>query len=130
MFIAPKKRDAGHMSKPATLGISCRAGLAAIALMLLTGAGLLIHSFMNAVAINPGFDPRGMVTGRIAIPLAHRSSDDAGGQLQQRVLQSLHEMSGVTSAALGVAVPFQGGLPVNAFTLAEDTLPPCCSAAI
>jgi predicted permease len=99
-------------------------GQVAIALMLLTGAGLLILSFMNAIAINPGFDPRGIVTGRIAIPLAHRSSDDAGRALQQRVLQALHEMPGISSVALGVAVPFQGGLPVNAFTLAEDTLPP------
>ena len=99
-------------------------GQVAIALMLLTGAGLLIHSFWNAIAINPGFDPRGVVTGRIAIPLAHRISDDAGRQLQQRVTQSLREIPGVSSVALGVAVPFQGGLPVNAFTLAEDTLPP------
>jgi putative ABC transport system permease protein len=99
-------------------------GQVALALMLLTGAGLLIHSFMKAIAINPGFDPRGVVTGRMAIPLAHRSSDDAGRQLQQRVVQSLREMPGVSSVALGIAVPFLGGLPVNAFTLAEDTLPP------
>ena len=99
-------------------------GQVAIALVLLTGAGLLIHSFVKAIAINPGFDPRGVVTGRIAIPLAHRSNDDAGRLLQQRVLQSLQELPGVSSVALGIAVPFQGGLPVNAFTLAEDTLPP------
>lgn len=99
-------------------------GQVAIALMLLTCAGLLIHSFMKATAINPGFDPKGLVTGRIAIPLAHRASDDAGRTLQQRVQQALLEIPGVTSAAAGIAVPFQGNIPVNAFTLFEDTLPP------
>jgi putative ABC transport system permease protein len=123
-MIHRSSRGASGGAKVRTLSSVLVVGQVAIALMLLTGAGLLIHSFMNAVAINPGFEPRGVVTGRIAIPLPHRSSDDAGRQLQQRVQQSLQEMSGVSSVALGVAVPFQGGLPVNAFTLAEDTLPP------
>ena len=118
-------------SRSASAGAGVRAlsgalivGQVAIALMLLTGAGLLIHSFMNAIAIDPGFEPRNVVTGRIAIPLAHRNSDDAGRKLQERVLLSLREIPGVSTAALGIAVPFRGGIPVNAFTLAEDTLPP------
>jgi hypothetical protein len=36
----------------------------------------------------------------------------------------MKEIPGVNSVALGFGVPFQGGLPLNAFTLFEDTLPP------
>jgi putative ABC transport system permease protein len=46
-------------------------GQVAVALVLLSGAGLLIHSFANAIAVNPGFDPRNLVVGSIALPSAY-----------------------------------------------------------
>lgn len=96
----------------------------AVALILLTGAGLLIHSFAKALAVNPGFDPKGVVTARIVIPAAHRASAEAATKFQERLMVALQELPGVTSTALSGSTPFQGGLPINAFTLEEDTLPP------
>ena len=96
----------------------------AVALVLLTGAGLLIHSFANALKVDPGFNPEQVVTGRIAIPAAHRASDEAANKFRDRLLLALREIPGVTSVALASATPFQGGLPINAFTLEQDTLPP------
>jgi predicted permease len=96
----------------------------AVALVLLTGAGLLIHSFAKALAVHPGFDPKGVVTARIVIPQAHRATPEAADKFQERLRQSLMELSGVTSTALSASTPFQGGLPINAFTLEQDTLPP------
>jgi putative ABC transport system permease protein len=40
----------------------------AIALMLLVGAVLMIRTFANLNAINPGFDPHGVLTASIALP--------------------------------------------------------------
>jgi len=99
-------------------------GQVAAALVLLCGAGLLIHSFTKAIAVNPGFEPRGVVVGRLAVPLALRGSGNAARTLQARVKQAMSEIPGVTSVAFSIATPFQGGIPLNAFTLAEDTLPP------
>ncbi|WP_438483015.1 ABC transporter permease [Oleiharenicola lentus] len=96
----------------------------AVALILLTGAGLLIHSFAKALAVNPGFNPKGVITARIVIPAAQRSTPEAATKFQERLTQSLQELPGVTSTALSGSTPFQGGLPINAFTLEEDTLPP------
>ncbi len=96
----------------------------AVALVLLTGAGLLIHSFANALQVDPGFNPDKVVTGRIAIPAAHRASDEAAKKFRDRLLLSLREIPGVTAVALASGTPFQGGLPINAFTLEQDTLPP------
>ena len=96
----------------------------AVALVLLTGAGLLMQSFANAIKVDPGFNPDKVVTGRIAIPAAHRASDEAANKFRDRLLQGLREIPGVTSVALASATPFQGGLPINAFTLEQDTLPP------
>jgi putative ABC transport system permease protein len=118
-------------SRGASDGVGIRAlssalivGQVAAALVLLCGAGLLIHSFMRAIAVNPGFEPRGVVVGRLAVPLALRGSGNAARTLQARVKQAMTEIPGVTSAAFSIATPFQGGIPLNAFTLAEDTLPP------
>lgn len=96
----------------------------AFALMLLTGAGLLIHSFAKALDVNPGFDPRGVVTGRIVLPRALRGTAEAADGTRQRLLEAMREIAGVTSSALSASTPFQGGLGIGALTLEDDTLPP------
>lgn len=123
-LIHRSSRSASGARGVRTLSSILIVGQVAVAIVLLSGAGLLIHAFLRATAVDPGFDPRGVATGRIAIPLAHRSSDAAAVALKDRVVQAMKEIPGVSSAALGIAVPFQGGIPINALTLADDTLPP------
>lgn len=96
----------------------------AVALMLLTGAGLLIHSFAKALGVDPGFDAKGVVTARIVIPAAHRTNGEVAAKFMERLALALRELPGVTSTAFSASTPFQGGLPINAFTLEQDTLPP------
>ena len=45
-------------------------GEMALALVLLIGAGLMIRSFAALQEVRPGFDPAGVLTFRIALPLA------------------------------------------------------------
>ncbi|HWA29232.1 MAG TPA: ABC transporter permease [Lacunisphaera sp.] len=96
----------------------------AVALVLLTGAGLLMHSFARALDVSPGFEPQRVVTARISLPRSLRSTDEAAVQIRQRLLEVMREIPGVDSSALGFGMPFEGGLPINAFTLENDTLPP------
>jgi predicted permease len=96
----------------------------AVALMLLTGAGLLIHSFAQALRVETGLEPANVVTARVALTREHRASDEAANKIRERLLQALREIPGVSSVALAFSTPFQGGLPINAFTLENDTLPP------
>ena len=96
----------------------------AVALMLLTGAGLLIQSFAEALKVDTGLEASNVVTARIALTREHRASDDAASSIRERLLQAMKEIPGVTSVALASSTPFQGGLPINAFTLENDTLPP------
>jgi predicted permease len=95
-----------------------------VALMLLTGAGLLIYSFAQALRVDTGLDPANVVTASIALTRQHRASDEAANSIRERLLQAMREIPGVTSAALSFSTPFKGGLPINAFTLEDDTLPP------
>ena len=96
----------------------------AVALMLLTGAGLLIHSFSEALKVDTGLEASNVVTARIALTREHRASDEAASKIRERLLQAMREIPGVTSVALSASTPFQGGLPINAFALENDTLPP------
>jgi len=96
----------------------------AVALVLLTGAGLLIHSFAEALKVDTGLEARNVVTARIALTREHRSSDEAANSIRERLFQAMKEIPGVTSVAMSFSTPFQGGLPINAFTLENDTLPP------
>src|SRR5262245_45491287 len=95
-----------------------------VALMLLTGAGLLIYCFAHALRVDLGLEPSSVVTASIALTREHRASDDAANSSRERLLQAMREIPGVTSAALAFSTPFKGGLPINAFTLENDTLPP------
>src|SRR5215213_7200778 len=95
-----------------------------VALMLLTGAGLLIFSFAQALRVDTGLDPGNVVTASIALTRQHRASDEAARSIRERLLQAMREIPGVTSVALSFSTPFKGGLPINAFTLENDTLPP------
>jgi predicted permease len=96
----------------------------AVALMLLTGAGLLIHSFAQALRVETGLEPANVVTARVALTREHRASDEAANKIRERLLQAMREIPGVSSVALAFSTPFQGGLPINAFALENDTLPP------
>src|SRR3954471_13955645 len=96
----------------------------AVALILLTGAGLLIHSFAEALKVDTGLDASKVVTARIALTRQYRASDEAALKVRDRLLQAMREIPGVTSVALSGSTPFQGGLPINAFGLENDTLPP------
>ncbi|MEO8359393.1 MAG: ABC transporter permease [Vicinamibacteria bacterium] len=105
-------------------------GQVAVALMLMTGAGLLIQSFAEALRVDPGFDPKNVVTARIALTQQYRASDEAARKIRERLLQAMREIPGVSSVAMSLSTPFQRGLHINAFTLENDTLPPGASQPV
>jgi predicted permease len=96
----------------------------AVALVLLTGAGLLIHSFARVLQVDPGLDPRNVVIGQIALPAAHRGSDEAAKGIRERLQRAFGEIPGVSAVAFSFSTPFRGGIGINAPTLADDPLPP------
>ena len=97
-------------------------GQIAVALILLSGAGLLIHSFANAISVNPGFDPQNLVMGSVAMPSQYLTKEKSPA-IQRRLVQAMKELPGVEEAALATGVPYGGNLPVLAITLKDSSLP-------
>jgi predicted permease len=123
--IQSRSRSASSGRGVRTMSSALVVAQVAFALMLLTGAGLLIHSFANAVSINPGLDPRHVIAARVALTPAFFKANGAV-DFQERLLASLKEIPGAT-ACIATATPFETGLPINAFGLRDYTLPPGAS---
>jgi predicted permease len=76
----------------------------AVACMLLVGASLLLRSFVALLAADRGFDPRGVLTMQIPLPVKFTFAEHR--DMLDRLQQRLRTLPGVTDVALGNALPF------------------------
>lgn len=81
----------------------------AIAMLLLSGAGLLIASFARLNAVDPGFAREGIFTARIARAPAGYDSARTIWQFEQRVLNRLRSTPGIVNAGGTFTLPLQRG---------------------
>jgi predicted permease len=79
----------------------------ALSVVLLSGAGLLVHSFWNTLRVNPGFDPNGLTVARIWIPKPnnpamnrYRTAPAIAG-LTREILRRVRALPGIEEAAMG-----------------------------
>ncbi|PYO69245.1 MAG: ABC transporter permease [Gemmatimonadetes bacterium] len=90
-----------------------RAGLVtseiALAVVLVVGAGLLIRSLWQLRAVNPGFDPQGLVAFWISPPPLRAQDPARLAALYTQVEDAARALPGVTSAALTNFTPLSGG---------------------
>ena len=81
----------------------------ALTLMLLIGAGLLIRSAFALERTAPGFQPSGVLTGRLALPAGQYTEHEAILQTFAQIVDAVRQVPGVTSAALTSQVPMGPG---------------------
>ncbi|HWF92520.1 MAG TPA: ABC transporter permease [Terriglobales bacterium] len=81
----------------------------ALALVLLIGAGLLVHTFIAIRGVDPGFDASHVLTLRMS--LTGRRFEKAAGvaQLSRDGVERLDALPGVESSAATCCVPLEGG---------------------
>ena len=80
----------------------------ALAIVLLTGAGLLVKSFRNLTSVQTGFDSQGVLTARVALPLERYQSIDQQRSFFQELVARLQALPGVTAAGATAAIPLRG----------------------
>jgi putative ABC transport system permease protein len=93
----------------------------AVAVVLLIGAGLLLRSFAQVVAVDPGFNPAQLVQGRIAVSKRY-SDPEKNVALQRRVRSAILEIPGVQQVAL-VDVSVVGSFRATPFVLRGSEVP-------
>jgi putative ABC transport system permease protein len=105
-------RDAGRAGTAGPMAGRLRRLLAtlqiAVAFMLLVGAALLLASFRAVLAIDPGFEPTGIVTAAINLPATAYRDASALGQVADRLLEQARVLPGVAAAGLTTTIPLGG----------------------
>jgi putative ABC transport system permease protein len=81
----------------------------ALSLLLLAGAGLLIKSFENLRATNPGFDPTQVMTADFVLPRAKYPEPEQQRQFFDRFFPLLAALPGVEAVGGASPLPFSGG---------------------
>ena len=80
----------------------------AVALVLLTGAALLLRSFANVMSIDPGFDPGGAITATTAVPRTKYPDAPRSALFYSTLLERLRRLPGVAAAGAVTQAPLTG----------------------
>ncbi len=94
----------------------------ALALLLLTGAGLMMKSFVRLLEVNPGFDPSHTLTLTISL-WGPKAADAPAVAFFQQVLQRVEALPGVESAGIVSQLPLGGNMDMYGVHVEGKSLP-------
>jgi putative ABC transport system permease protein len=80
----------------------------AVALLLVTGAGLLIRSFVNLVRVNPGFDSRGVMTFPVSLPTTKYATLPQRAEFFRQAVEKIKTIPSVESVGVVSYMPMTG----------------------
>jgi putative ABC transport system permease protein len=92
----------------------------ALAVTLLSGAGLLVRSFQQLMAVDPGFNPENVLTFRVALFGAAYDSTPPVRNFARALEAKLAAIPGVRSAALSNGLPLDGNDMTISFQFRGD----------
>jgi putative ABC transport system permease protein len=117
----PRGVAGGRRSRTAQGLVVAQFGLA---MVLVVGAGLLAGSFARLLRVEPGFDPKELLTMEVFLsPMEYREGDPKIAVVLGRMLDEVRALPGVRSAAFVNSLPIAGG-PSTDFTIGGRPAPP------
>ena len=96
----------------------------ALAVILLTGAGLLIRSFIALTQVDPGFQPGGAITMRLTFQGAEYQTADQVRSRVDQLITRVRELPQVTAVGVGSILPLGGLGALNDFAVQGAPPPP------
>ncbi len=96
----------------------------AFSVVLLIGAGLLLVSFRNLLAVDAGFDAERVTTATVFPPPSRYESQSAVVALSNRILESVRNIPGVVSAGITSNIALSGRASPATVSAAGYTLQP------
>jgi len=85
----------------------------ALAVILLTGASLLVRSFMVLSGVEPGFDPRGVLAIKLSLPLTRYGSVEAVESFVRQMAVRGKTVPGVEAMGFTTVLPMEQGPGVD-----------------
>ena len=100
-----------------------------LAVVLLSGSGLLARTVQRLGAVRPGFDPASTLAFTLSLPAAQYPHVGDAGRFYEEALTRIAALPGVADVGLVSKLPLSGPDPLGAVTvehapLAPNTLPP------
>jgi len=92
-------------------------GEVALALVLLTGAGLMIKSFLEFIGANPGFDPDHLLTAEVTLSGSKYEDPAKEAAFFQQVTERLLDLPGIISATATASLPLAGENGIVPFSI-------------
>jgi predicted permease len=96
----------------------------ALALVLLVGAGLLSKSFLRLQEVNPGFQPRNLLSLQLALPTFKYREPHQVADFYQQALQQIRALPGVESVGATSILPLSGTNSSGSFRIEGREVPP------
>jgi putative ABC transport system permease protein len=96
----------------------------ALALVLLVSSALMVRSFRNLRALDPGFDPASALTFSVGLPERQYPTRAAAIAAHHAILGRLAALPGVRSATASTCLPLGGGCSGNTILVEGRRLPP------
>lgn len=98
-------------------------GEIALAVLLLSTAGLLVRSFARLMQEPPGFNPGGVITARLDLPEAKYPRPEQRTAFADTALGRLRGLPGVQSAGLTNVLPFTGNNSSGSYSSPDIVVP-------
>src|SRR6266566_3756878 len=89
----------------------------ALALVLLSGAGLLIKSFARLQNVNPGFNPRNALTFEVSLPKMQYPDDSSIVRFNNEAQRRIAALPGVQAAGFSTILPLAGTNSDSSFAI-------------
>ena len=116
-------RSAGASGSRSVLRSALVVAEVAMALVLLTGAGLLIKSTLRLRDVNPGFNAENLLTMNIGLPSSKYPDKQSWVAFYDRVLRGIEALPGVSSAGVTSVLPLSSNFDGRALAVEGQPRP-------
>lgn len=99
---------------------SLAAAEVAVAMVLLAGAGLLLHSFAHLLSVNPGFETEHLVKAQVSLPRYQYAKPQQWLAFTDELMTRLKAQHGLEKSALAVPLPILDNAVTLPFTIAGN----------
>jgi putative ABC transport system permease protein len=105
----------GHAMRASLLVVE-----AALAVVLIVGAGLLVRSFVRLTQVDGGFNPSNVLIAQVYLPFANTpETSKNAAPFHDAMLTRIGQMPGVRAVAIGNMAPFSRSTAIQGFTLPD-----------
>jgi predicted permease len=96
----------------------------ALALVLLVGAGLMIRSFWRLASVDPGIDPKGVLTVNLSLPESEYGTSARTARFYVELLERVRGLAGVETAGTNSILPLSNDHSMSSHMIEDQPTPP------